>query len=75
MWATRASLVLIFFEMIPLGSTAALVLRPQFITTEVQKQAGAVILKTESPGDGACQNCLLYLQTRKDAVSPSLSSV
>lgn len=54
MWATRASLVLIFFEMIPLGSTAALVLRPQFITTEVQKQAGAVILKTESPGDGAC---------------------
>lgn len=44
MWATRASLVLIFFEMIPLGSTAALVLRPQFITTEVQKQAGAVIL-------------------------------
>lgn len=45
MWATRASLVLIFFEMIPLGSTAALVLRPQFITTEVQKQAGAVIFK------------------------------
>lgn len=27
-------------------------------------QAGAVILKTESPNDGACQNCLLYLQTQ-----------